>query len=435
MSQTQGVLFEGAFAAPKSTAGHAQPVESFSIDYDGNNILRHIETRGGIVATSSLPIPNLSSIGEDLASSYDETWLRLKNWPPFKNTRGTVRIVDLFSGCGALTLGVIEACRSLELRPEPLLAVDINNNALAIYKHNFPGAKCMSVPVESIIDSELGDPISESERRLKNELGHVDILIGGPPCQGHSDLNNHTRRADPKNALFSKMARLAEVIEPNHVIIENVPGVVHDERGVVDTTWSSLLDMGYSVEGCVLRADNLGVPQRRRRYITAASRLITPSLKDLESSFRREERSFAWACADLLDICSDSIFNQAAVHSPTNQKRINYLFDNDIYDLPDSERPDCHRLKKHSYRSVYGRMYWDKPAPTITAGFGSTGQGRFVHPKFRRTLTPHEAARLQFIPDFFSFDVAGVKRRPIQDMIGNAVPPKLSYGVALELLR
>ena len=90
-------------------------------------------------------------------------------------------------------------------------------------------------------------------------------------------------------------------------------------------------------------------------------------------------------------------------------------------------------MKAHGYKSVYGRMYWDRPSQTITTGFTCMGQGRFVHPKRKRTLTPHEAARLQFIPDFFRFD-EDLPRAALSEMIGNAAPPKLTYVLALELL-
>ena len=101
------------------------------------------------------------------------------------------------------------------------------------------------------------------------------------------------------------------------------------------------------------------------------------------------------------------------------------------------ERPDCHRFKDHDYRAVYGRLRADLPAPTITTGFGSPGQGRFTHPRFARTITPHEAARLQFIPDFFRFRTE--KRKRLQELIGNSVPPKMAYrrhrGSSLPCLR
>ncbi len=105
-----------------------------------------------------------------------------------------------------------------------------------------------------------------------------------------------------------------------------------------------------------------------------------------------------------------------------------------IHDLPDRLHPACHRLKEHSYHSVYGRLFWDKPAQTITSGFGCMGQGRYVHPKEPRTITPHEAARLQFIPDFFQFG-SDVPRTVLAEMIANAVPLKLTYCLPLELLR
>jgi DNA (cytosine-5)-methyltransferase 1 len=176
-----------------------------------------------------------------------------------------------------------------------------------------------------------------------------------------------------------------------------------------------------------------GVPQRRRRFFLAASLDGLPTEAEFNSMLSDRERSLSWAVGDLLDHSGeDSTYETSARHSIRNQERIRYLFEHGIYDLPDSERPDCHRLKKHSYRSVYGRMAWDQATPTITTGFGSTGQGRYVHPLRERTLTPHEAARVQFIPDFFRFPPCG--RGALQEMIGNAVPPKLSYAMLLPML-
>src|SRR5690606_5320498 len=95
------------------------------------------------------------------------------------------------------------------------------------------------------------------------------------------------------------------------------------------------------------------------------------------------------------------IFFTASTTKKINKKRIDYLFENNLWDLPDSQRPDCHKEKSHSYKSCYGRLRWDKPAQTLTSGFGSMGQGRYVHPLQRRVITPHEAARIQGFPDFF----------------------------------
>lgn len=394
-------------------------------------LIRRVAKRSGTVVESTVPI--LSMISGDAAADFDASWLRCTEPPPAGRPEASVRLVDLFSGCGAMTLGVWEACRALGLRCEPVLAMDRNEHILKVYERNFPEAHCRSLPVEELLDSDLGSPLSASEAALKEQLGRIDFLVGGPPCQGHSNLNNHTRRADPKNALFLKMARFAEIIQPAHIVIENVPEVVHDQGRVLQETRAVLARLGYKVDGMVMRASELGAPQRRRRFITVASKNISLSLKSLSSEYGRPERTFMWACQDLEDVVTSGVFDSASPASEVNKRRIDYLFDNDLYDLPDSERPDCHRLKSHKYIAVYGRLRGDIATPTITSGFGSMGQGRFVHPTRRRTITPHEAARLQFIPDFFTFE--GTKRHVLQEMIGNAVPPKLIYSVALELLR
>ena len=140
-----------------------------------------------------------------------------------------------------------------------------------------------------------------------------------------------------------------------------------------------------------------------------------------------------WAIGDLAHVSTDTSFDCSPRLSSDTSERIDFLFDNELHDLPDSERPDCHRLKQHSYVSVYGRMHADRPAQTITTGVGIMGRGRYVHPTERRTITPHEAARIQFFPDFFDFGAAG--RTLLQKTIGNAVPPKMGYALGLHLLR
>jgi DNA (cytosine-5)-methyltransferase 1 len=142
----------------------------------------------------------------------------------------------------------------------------------------------------------------------------------------------------------------------------------------------------------------------------------------------------AWAIEDLLDVGPRIGLDAHKTPDPVTQARIDYLFEHNLFDLPDHMRPDCHRKKSHTYPSVYGRMSWQEAAPTITSGYDTMGQGRFVHPKRRRTITAHEAARLQFIPDFVDFSSV-VERSSLARLIGNAVPPKLSYVLGLELMR
>jgi DNA (cytosine-5)-methyltransferase 1 len=121
--------------------------------------------------------------------------------------------------------------------------------------------------------------------------------------------------------------------------------------------------------------------------------------------------------------------------SPINLERIKYLFDNDLYELPNEVRPDCHK-DGNSYPSVYGRLSWNKPAPTITTGFLSPGRGRYIHPTQMRCITPREAARIQGFPDWFNFSSKN-KDPIVSDItkwIGDAVPSVLGFTSALAAL-
>lgn len=367
-----------------------------------------------------------------LAASADLAFLSSRTWPEVKPTNGNVAVVDLFAGCGAMSLGVWEACRALNKGMQVLLAVDFNVAAVRTYKANFPGARAVVADVESLLDGDVGAPCTAIERRLRR-LSEVDLVIGGPPCQGHSDLNNHTRRRDPKNRLYDRMVRFAEIVRPRHIVIENVPAVCHDSGRIVERCIECLQKTGYEMDAGVIEMARFGVAQRRRRHFVVAS-LERPVRLSSLSSYEVAVRPASWAISDLVDGSISEEIDRPSTPSALAVRRMKYLFEKNVYDLPDRLRPDCHRYKAHSYTSVYGRMRWDEPAQTITSGFTCMGQGRFVHPSRMRTLTPHEAARLQFIPDFFQFP-DDLKRTAIAQLIANAVPPKLAYVIGLELLR
>jgi DNA (cytosine-5)-methyltransferase 1 len=419
-----------------SVAPEAAP-ESYRPCSDGFSIERVVALRTGGTARTRITLHNgnVPDASEDtLADLFDRAFLCTAKRPRIGSREREIRVVDLFSGCGAMSLGIWEACRAVGARMVPVMALDFNKTALQVYEDNFPGVWSVSKPIELILDGSLGSPSSASERDLVARLGVVDVLVGGPPCQGHSNLNNHTRRADPKNKLYERMARLAELVEPTHVIIENVSAVLHDKGKVVDRTIAHLRQLKYAIDDGVMEAGAIGVPQRRRRHFVVASQDRQPNIRSTVSAFTRSERSVHWAIGDLARIARDKVFDHAGTPSTTSRERMDYLFSNKLFELPDELRPDCHRLEEHTYKSVYGRLRPDSPAQTITSGFLSMGQGRYVHPTQRRTITPHEAARLQFIPDFFDFGSVS-KRTALAEMIGNAVPPKLAYVLGVEVLR
>ena len=399
-----------------------------------DDIVRRIQVKGRGVKTSKLPIPDWVDRTQPTVNIYDLAWLAAKERPRVRASAQEIRAVDLFCGCGGLTLGIREAARGLGCAFRSVFASDINKEALNIYAKNFQPDFLDNSPIEKSINGELGAELTAEEHVFCDKVGRIDILVAGPPCQGHSNLNNHTRRDDPRNLLYLRAVRCAEILRPDTLIIENVPGVLHDRHGVLQTADEYLKNIGYSVSYGVVRMWEVGVAQTRQRMLLIASR-VTPNV-DIEKITEYATlpiRTMRWVIGDLLDKYDvDDVFNSAAIHSPVNQARIHYLFEHDLYELPNDQRPDCHRLKPHTYPAVYGRMHWNRPSPTITGGFACCGRGRFVHPLRERTLTPHEAARVQYFPDFFDF--GGMTRSGLVRAIGNAVPARAGYVVALPLL-
>lgn len=349
-------------------------------------------------------------------------------------SRRPVRMVDLFCGSGGLTLGVQEAARLLGRSTDIRLAVERNPRIAAAYAKNFlPANGVDPSDVHCWFDRRSGQTLSLAERRTRKAVGDVDLLVGGPPCQGHSTLNNHTRGDDPKNALYLVMVRAAEVLEPDAVLIENVPAVERDAEGTVHAAIRRLLKLGYQVDTGVVSVADLGVAQLRKRHVLIATRGATPSLRAAIDAARvRRVRSLRWAIADLMQREGRTAFDTAPTLSAENLARARFLHRRGIFDLPNWYRPPCQR-SNHKYKSMYGRLAWDAPAQTITTGFGSPGQGRYLHPDRLRTLTPHEAARIQFFPDWYDFTPIPY-RNVLAEAIGNAVPPKLSFVLAAHVL-
>ncbi len=365
----------------------------------------------------------------------DAQFLRRRQWHPEPSRSAPVRAVDLFSGAGGLSLGAREASARLERPFEVRLAVDLDPGAMRIYEHNFTPTEALTGDLDLLLDGELGTAATAAETRLVESLCEIDLLLAGPPCQGHSSLNNHTRHSDVRNRLYLRAVRFVELIRPTHVVIENVPTVTVAREGSLATAVEVLAKLGYQVDSEVVDLSELGVPQRRRRHVLVASTEANPSVAAAVALHRVvEPRTVAWAIGDLMDQEGRTFFDTASALSPVNAKRASVLLQHSLYDLPDKDRPTCHASGGHKYKSMYGRLRWDEPAQTITSGYGSPGQGRFFHPVQPRTLTAHEAARLQFFPDFFDFSLE-TRRKKLAKLIGNAVPPKLAEVLVASLLQ
>lgn len=356
-----------------------------------------------------------------------------------------IRTLDLFSGAGGLALGFRQAADECGFVTRSVVAVDEDRGALEVYRKNHETSLVVNDSVSMLVNfqiSSTGDEakffgIPTASAKLAHLKGSIDIVLAGPPCQGHSNLNNHSRRNDDRNDLYLTVPAMAAALDIPTVIIENVPGVIHDHRSVVSTTISLLQSSGYNVTFGIHDAAAMGWPQTRKRFFLIGSRDVAPIEISLVSSALASELTLpvTWALNGATARDEDSFMDQLPVISEENQRRVNFLFENELHELPNSERPECHR-EGTTYKSVYGRMRANKPAPTLTAGFSSPGRGRFTHPTEPRALKPREAARVQGFPDnyWFGAPADAPPRTHLAKWIGNAVPMPLGYAAAMSVL-
>jgi len=358
----------------------------------------------------------------------------------------TLRSMDLFSGAGGLALGLRQAADELGFATHSVVAIDQDQDALAVYRRNHSTDMLLSESVAMLVSYQIiGDAESAeffAPPRVSSRLEHlrngIDIILAGPPCQGHSNLNNHSRRDDDRNELYLTVPAMAVALNVPTIVIENVPGVVHDRRSVVSTTVSLLRNSGYQITCGTIAAHHMGWPQTRKRFFLVATKGYSPLDIDTVLGALQTESplSVSWALDEVQCREADAFMDVLPQLSYENQRRVNFLIDNDLHDLPNEERPDCHK-EGTTYKSVYGRMRADQPAPTLTAGFLSPGRGRFTHPTEPRSLTLREAARLQGFPadyDFRANSFEDPARTDVARWIGNAVPMPLGYAACLAAL-
>lgn len=331
--------------------------------------------------------------------------------------------LDLFSGAGGFSLGLEKAGFRV------LGAADVWNVAAESYRANFrhPIATC--------------DLATTSGKNLLKQLGirtsSIDLLVGGPPCQGFS-IQRIGGDHDARNSLVLEFARLVLEIRPRVFVMENVPGLL-GKRGVdlINEFVSRLKIGGYEVDSVVINAADCGVPQLRKRVIITGWKAGQVAfhfhpLQQPPSSYRTVASAFQGLPnppADLTPHPADVLHRRTRL-SPLNQRRIELIPPGGgMQDLPDELKVDCHKLgaDKIGHRYVYGRLSPDRPAATITARFDSFTRGKFGHPIEPRNITLREGARLQSFPDSFRFFGSQAE---IAAQIGNAVPPLAAEAVA-----
>ena len=332
-----------------------------------------------------------------------------------------------------MSLGVHESLKMLGYIPEHLVAADLDETALNLVKRHFNPTVCVTKSVEKLVKFNLKKSRSGTnfktepkilDQKIERFKDQINLLVGGPPCQGHSNLNNHTRRNDPRNHLYLYMPAIAVALNIPHVIIENVRAITRASENVIEKSRDIFKNYGYTVEECFLNASKYGVAQTRIRHFLIATMNKQHKIENFREKLQVDPLSFNDINENLskLNFVNDLLEGNGNLSSE-NHKRIQYLHKNKLYELPNHMRPHCHQIE-HSYPSVYGRIRGDRPCGTITTGFGSPGRGRFVHPTTRRVINIRESARIQAFPDWYWEHACelGLSRVNYFKIIGDAVP-------------
>ena len=340
--------------------------------------------------------------------------------------------VEIFSGGGGLTLGLKNAGFNT------VAAVEMEPHAAATFKANHPSTQMFQQDVRTIQCEMLSHCID----------GMVDVLAACPPCQGFSSLTYKYRRDDERNALVAEVGRLAKELCPSAIMMENVPGLAQKGKPYFDELLCFLSSLGYKTNWSILQVADYGVPQCRRRLVMLAGLGFKVPMPEPTHCKRGKNGKLKWRTV------RDAIANMDnPVTFPEAKKRggpqafgwhvVRKISSGNIArlkvsrpggsweDIPESLRASCHQNGYKGFFNVYGRLAWDKPSGTITAGCTTLSKGRFGHPEQDRTISLREAALLQTFPPDYRFETPYFERAC--EIVGNALPPVFAEVIARQV--
>jgi DNA (cytosine-5)-methyltransferase 1 len=334
-----------------------------------------------------------------------------------------VSAIDAFCGAGGLSLGLRRAGFSVRL------AFDLDSRAVETYRQNL-GDHGMVLDATEVSADEL-------LRLAGLAPGELDLLAGGPPCQGFS-MQRRGGSEDPRNRLVLRFIELIEQLLPSTFLLENVPAI-RSVRGshFIEALTSRAHMAGYTCHVHTLDAADFGVAQHRKRAFVVGIRTgVAFAWPQVTSPHRVSVREALRGLPSPPEDGSphDSVPNhyREGRLSKLNIERIKHVPPGGGREnLPPSLQLRCHQ-NGHRHLDTYGRLDWDKPSGTITARFDSFTRGRFGHPEEHRSITLREGARLQGFPDSFVF--TGTREEGAR-MIGNAVPPPLAEALGRQILQ
>ncbi len=344
-------------------------------------------------------------------------------------------VIDLFAGVGGLSYGF-----SHNDHFNIVMANEYEEDIAKAYSLNHPDVNVVQGDIRNLSEDTLKEYAKDG----------VDVIIGGPPCQSYSTLGK--RQMDERAHLFEEYCRVLSIVQPKLFLFENVSGLLSMQSGkLIEVIKNEFKKLGYDVKSKLLNAADYGVPQFRERVILVGMKKNNcfeyPIGKygDGKLPYRTVEDAFS----DLPVLDSGSSSSKYATEpqnelqkfyrqnskfleeneSPKNGERLLKIMralpdGGSKDDLPEELRP------KSGYGNTYAKMWWKKPAPTVTRNFATPSSSRCIHPRDSRAMTTREGARLQTFPDDYKF-YGSVSTKNLE--IGNAVPPLLSIELAKQV--
>ena len=343
----------------------------------------------------------------EVDDSYNINWADIsKEWKidgwKNKEERNGYKFIDLFSGAGGLSCGLVMAGFT------PVASVEIMPEAVQTYKYNFVTEKGFNEKVETR-DIRSQDVKEELYKTIGNQ--HIDLIVGGFPCQGFSMAGNRVV-SDPRNSLYLEMLEIVKKVKPDYVVMENVEGLRSMLDGKVETQIiNDYKEIGYEINVTTLNAADYGVAQQRKRVIFIGNRIGNKNYHPKPLYEPKNYKTLGSAIYKYMDM--------------EENKEINHIFTRHTEDMKQrlAKVPEGQSLFKN-YSDSWKKSPWDKPSCTIKENHGAVN----IHPKLPRVLTPREIAAIQSFPDDFIFQ--GAKKWQLVQ-IGNAVPPLLGKAIGL----
>ena len=323
-----------------------------------------------------------------------------------------LKYIDLFSGAGGFSLGFDNQGF------QNVFSVDIEPSFCKTYKHNFP--------THQLIEKDICE-LSDSEIKYLKEFDDIDVVIGGPPCQGFSIAGNIGRKFldDPRNRLYKEFVRVVKIVKPKFFVMENVARLYTHKKGETrNEILSDFEELGYKVECQILNSADYGVPQLRKRVIfigTSTNQNIEFPPKEVNDYISVKEALSKYP--KLKSGEESSVPNHIAMsHSEQMLTKMSYISDGgDRNEIPLKIRPKSGDIRK------YIKYASEKPSVCVTGDMR-----KIFHYEQNRALTVRELAKLQSFPDDFIFKGSRISQ---QQQVGNSVPPKMAEAIAKMIIK